>query len=121
MTSTQKSKKKLVEILWYDAEGDSAWTSTKDLEKVELPLVTCCGYLVKDTPEKVMLAMGYHEDSWVNIFSVPKGMLKGKIKILLTTITPTPTKLSKKNRGQTKKVLSTVSVTSINGDSGNGN
>lgn len=72
--------KRFVELEWYDAEGDPAWTTNGDVHKTELPVVTMRGYLVRNTSKIITLAMGYHGESWVNIFNIPKGMVRGRIK-----------------------------------------
>jgi hypothetical protein len=68
--------KRFVEVLWLDAEGHSAWTTDRDADKLEPPLVMMRGYLVRRTKEVVVLAMGYHEDCWLNVFTIPAGMVK---------------------------------------------
>jgi hypothetical protein len=73
--------KRFVEVLWLDAEGHAAWTTDKDADKIEAPLVTMRGYLVRRNKKVVLLAMGYHEDSWVNIFTIPAAMVR-KVKNL---------------------------------------
>jgi len=87
MTSSQKTKKRFVEVLWYDAEGNAAWSTDKEVAKTQLPLVTTRGYLVKNDTAILVLAMGFHDDSWVNTFSIPRGMVKGRIRTLDYTIT----------------------------------
>ncbi len=74
--------RRFVELQWLDAEGDPAWTADKDVDKAALPLVTMRGYLVRNTKTVVVLAMGFHEDSWVNVFRIPKGMIRGPIKTI---------------------------------------
>jgi hypothetical protein len=73
--------KRFVEVLWLDAEGHAAWTADKDADKIETPCVTMRGFLVRRNKKVLILAMGYHEDSWVNIFTIPAGMVR-KVKNL---------------------------------------
>ncbi len=68
--------KRFVEVLWLDAEGHAAWTTEKEADKLEAPLVTMRGYLVRRTKKVLVLAMGYHEDSWLNVFTIPSGMVQ---------------------------------------------
>lgn len=73
--------KRFVEVLWLDAEGTAAWTTDKDADKLEAPIVTMRGFLVRRTKKVVVLAMGYHEDSWLNVFTIPAGMVKRVTKL----------------------------------------
>jgi hypothetical protein len=68
--------RRFVEVLWLDAEGHAAWTTDKDADKIEAPLVTMRGYLVRRNKKVVLLAMGYHEDSWLNVFTIPAAMVQ---------------------------------------------
>jgi hypothetical protein len=68
--------KRFVEVLWLDAEGHAAWTADKDADKIASPVVTMRGYLVRRNKKVVVLAMGYHEDSWLNVFTIPAGMVR---------------------------------------------
>jgi hypothetical protein len=68
--------KRFVEVLWLDAEGHAAWTADKDADKIAPPVVTMRGYLVRRNKKVVVLAMGYHEDSWLNVFTIPAGMVR---------------------------------------------
>ena len=69
--------KRFVEVLWEDAEaGNSAWTTQADAEKLSPPLVTMRGYQVKRDKKALVLAMGFHEDSWLNTFTIPAKMVK---------------------------------------------
>lgn len=68
--------RRFVEVLWLDAEGHAAWTADKDTDKIEAPIVTMRGFLVRRNKKVLVLAMGYHEDSWLNVFTIPAGMVK---------------------------------------------
>jgi hypothetical protein len=69
-------KKPFVEILWEDAEGTPAWTTDKEAARAVSPVVTTRGWLVRRDKKIFVLAMGYHGDSWLNLFTVPAGMVK---------------------------------------------
>lgn len=73
--------KRFVEVLWEDAEGCAAWTTQKDADKIIAPLVTMRGYVVKRDKKVLVLAMGYHEDSWLNVFTIPAGMVRKVTKL----------------------------------------
>lgn len=73
--------KRFVEVLWEDAEGHAAWTTHKDADKLAAPLVTVRGYVVKRDKKIMVLAMGYHEDSWLNVLTIPAGMVRKVTKL----------------------------------------
>lgn len=74
-------KHPFVEVKWLDAEATPAWTTDKEAEGIEAPCVITRGWLVKKTKKNVILAMGYHGDSWLNTFTIPAGMLEGLTKL----------------------------------------
>lgn len=74
-------KHAFVEVKWLDAEATPAWTTATDTEDFKAPLVITRGWLVKKTKKQVILAMGYHGDSWLNTFIIPGGMLESLTKL----------------------------------------
>jgi hypothetical protein len=73
--------KRFIEVLWEDAEGHAAWTTDKDADRLSAPLVTTRGFVVKHDRKVLILAMGYHEDSWLNVFTIPAGMVRKVTKL----------------------------------------
>lgn len=77
-------KKRLVEISWIDAEGESGWT--KDDPKDDKPtILKTYGLLVRRTNQWVIHADTFDPVSkhWSGKGKIPAGMVK-KVKILAT-------------------------------------
>jgi hypothetical protein len=68
--------KRFVEVLWLDAQGSAAWTSDKEAQSATSPVVTTRGWIVKRDKKILVLAMGYHDDDWLNLFTIPAGMIQ---------------------------------------------
>lgn len=75
----------LVEILWIDAEsGDTEWTTPEEID-VDLPEVTSIGFLVKETDTTFVIASTISQDHINGQFKIPKGMVKSKRVLTITT------------------------------------
>lgn len=68
--------KPFVEVLWRDAEGSPGWHTQEELDAITVPLVTTRGYLVREDKEMIVLAMGHHEGSYLNLHTIPAGMVR---------------------------------------------
>lgn len=68
--------KRFVEVLWHDAEGSPGWFDEKAAQETKLPLVTTRGYVVRRTKRDILLAMGYSDGQWLNLFIIPSAMIK---------------------------------------------
>ena len=88
MTKTVKrppQKYDLVEIIWDDAAGLTHGWKTKeefDKESIVPELMLSVGFLIKESPDHIIIAMDVDRDGGTNQRSqIPRSMIK-KIKIL---------------------------------------
>lgn len=76
-------KRKLVQIEWIDADGESGWSTYDPKEK--LVHVKTFGILVDKTDKMVVHADSYCHESkmWSGLGRIPRGMVKS-IKVITT-------------------------------------
>lgn len=74
-------KRKLVEITWTDADGESGWSDYDPKDK--LPVIKTFGILVDKNDKQVVHADSYCHEScrWSGLGRIPKGMVS-KIKTI---------------------------------------
>jgi len=65
---------KLVKIEWVDAECTNGWQTAGD--EVELPLCTTIGYLVKETPDLLVVTSTTSIDDYLGSVSIPRVWVK---------------------------------------------
>ncbi len=61
----------VVEIIWRDAECDSAWKKVDELLKGNLPIVYTIGYLLHEDKEKYIVASTVGDDEATGTIMIP--------------------------------------------------
>ena len=61
----------IVEIIWRDAECDSAWKKVDEILEGELPIVYTIGYLLYEDKEKYIVASTVGDDEATATMMIP--------------------------------------------------
>ena len=61
----------IVEIIWRDAECDSAWKKIDEILEGDLPIVYTIGYLLHEDKEKYIVASTVGDDEATCVMVIP--------------------------------------------------
>ena len=95
MAKTQKFKYPLFVVIWDDAESEVSWQE-EPLEPLAPCLCTSIGFLVRDEPDRILIADSYFPGTRTisNTIKIPRGMIREMYEIRAT---PVPKKKDKKS------------------------
>lgn len=80
-----KFKYPLYVVIWDDAESEVSWQE-EPLEPLSACLCTSIGFLVRDEPDRILIADSYFPGTKTisNTIKIPRGMVKEMYEVTLT-------------------------------------
>lgn len=85
MAKQLKFKWPVVLVIWDDAESEVSWQE-EPLEPLAACLCTSIGFLVRDEPDRILIADSYFPGTKTisNTIKIPRGMVKEMYEVTLT-------------------------------------